>query len=116
VINLSSSWNEEDLSAATSRDFEFTQRLFGKLNHAALRPPDDNKIIILSDSDEEEVHEKKTTDTKDAAASAAVNPASIASANVVDAPMGAKDDNSDDQAPDQEVGDDNGSGGDTDEP
>jgi hypothetical protein len=34
VIDLSSSSNGEDLIAATSRDFEFAQRLFGELNRA----------------------------------------------------------------------------------
>jgi hypothetical protein len=32
VIDLSSSLDDEDLIAATSYDFEFAQRLFGKLN------------------------------------------------------------------------------------
>jgi hypothetical protein len=97
VIDLSSSSDEEDLIAATSRDFEFTQRLFGELNRAVLGPPDDGKIIIFSDSDEEEVCEEKTTSTEGATASAVVNPASNASVDVDDAPAGAKNDNSDDQ-------------------
>jgi hypothetical protein len=62
------------------------------------------------------VREEKTTSTKDVAASAIVNPTSTASADTDDAPVGAKNDNSDDQAPDQEAGGDNGSGGDTGEP
>jgi hypothetical protein len=94
VIDLSSSSDEEDLIATTSRDFEFVQRLFGELNRAVLGPPDDDKIIILSDSDEEEVHEEKTTGTKDAAASATVKPTSTTSTDVDDAPVGAKNDNS----------------------
>jgi hypothetical protein len=116
VIDLSSSSDEEDLIAATSRDFEFTQRLFGELNRAVLGPPGDDKVIILSDSDKEEVHEEKITGIEDAATSGAVNPASTASAGTDDAPMGAKNNNSDDQGPDQEAGSDNGSGDDTDEP
>jgi hypothetical protein len=90
VIDLSSSSDEEDLIAATSHDFEFTQRLFGELNCAVLGPPGDGKIIILIDSDEEEVCEEKTTDTEYAAASATVNPASTAFADVDDAPAGEK--------------------------
>jgi hypothetical protein len=53
VIDLSSSLDEEDIIAVTSRDFEFTQRLFGDLNRVVLGPPDDGKVIILDDSDEE---------------------------------------------------------------
>jgi hypothetical protein len=114
VIDLSSSSDEEDLIAATSRDFEFTQILLSKLNHAVLGPSGDGNIIILSDSDEEEVREEKTVDTKDVAPSAAVNPASTASVN--DAFAGAKNDDSDDQAPNQEAGGNNSTGGDADEP
>jgi hypothetical protein len=114
VINLSSSSDEEDLIAATSHDFEFTQRLFDELNRAVMGPPGDDKIIVLSDSDEEEVREEKTTDTEDVTASAAVNPASTADAD--DASAGAKNDNSDDQRPDQEAGSGNDSRGDAGEP
>jgi hypothetical protein len=114
VIDLSSSSDEKDLIVATSHDFEFTQRLFDEINHVVLGPPDDGKIIILSDFDEEEVREEKTTSTEDVVTSAAVNPASTAS--VDNTPAGAKIDNSDDQAPDQEAGGDNGSGGDAGEP
>jgi hypothetical protein len=53
VIYLSSSSDEEDLIAATSHDFEFTQRLFGELNRTVLGPPGDGKVIIIDDSDEE---------------------------------------------------------------
>jgi hypothetical protein len=115
VIDLSSSLDKEDLITATSHDFEFTQRLFGELNRTILRPPGDDKIIILGDTDEEEVREEKTTDIKDMTSSAVVNPASIALTSTDDAPVGAKNDNSDDQAPDQEAGSDNDNGGDTDE-
>jgi hypothetical protein len=116
VINLSSSSDEEDLITATSRDFEFAQRLFSKLNRAILGPLGDGKIIVLSDSDEEEVHEEKTTDTEDAFASAVVNPASTVSTDADDAPAGAKNDNSDDHSSDQEAGSNNGSGDDAGEP
>jgi hypothetical protein len=36
VIDLSLSSDEEDLITATSRDFEFVQRLFGELNRVVL--------------------------------------------------------------------------------
>jgi hypothetical protein len=55
------------------------------------------------------VNEKKTIDTEDVTAFAAVNPASTASVDTGDAPTGAKNDNSDDQAPDQDADGDNGS-------
>jgi hypothetical protein len=115
VIDLSLFSDEDDLIAATSCDFEFTQRLFGEHNRAVLGLPGDGKIIILSDSEKEEVHEEKTTDTEYATASAAVNSASTASADANDALVG-ENDNSDDQDPDQEVGSDDDSGDDVDEP
>jgi hypothetical protein len=115
VIDLSSSSDEEDLITITSCDFEFAQKLFGELNRAILGPPGDGKIIVLSDSDKE-VREEKTSDTKTMVASTAVNPASIASASIDDAPVGVKNDNSDDQGPDQEADGDNDSGDDADEP
>jgi hypothetical protein len=60
VVNLSSSFDEEDLIADVSWDEEFTRRLFGDLNHNFLGPPNDGKIIIINDSDEEEeVREEK---------------------------------------------------------
>jgi hypothetical protein len=114
VIDLSSSSDEEDLIAATSRDFEFTQRLFGELNHAVLGPPGEDMVIILDDSDEEkEAQEEKIAGTDPATTSVAVNPASTASA---DAPAGVKNDNSDDQGPNQEDGGGNGNGGGGSEP
>jgi hypothetical protein len=116
VNDLSSSSHEEDLIAATSRDFEFAQRFYGDLNRVVLGPPDDDKIIVLSDSNEEEVCEEKTTDTKNAAASAAVNPAATTSIDADDGPAGAKNDNSYDQDPNQEADGDSGSGGDAGEP
>jgi hypothetical protein len=59
VIDLSSSSDEEDLMAATPRDFEFVQRLFGELNNTVLWPLVYDKIIVLNGSDEEEVCEEK---------------------------------------------------------
>jgi hypothetical protein len=114
MVYLSSSYDEESLIADVSRDEEFTRRLFGDLNHDVLGPSDDGKIIIISDfiEEEEKAREEKTIDTKDAATSAAVNPASIASADSDDAPMGEKNDNSDDRTPDQEADGNSGSGDD----
>jgi hypothetical protein len=114
VVDFSPSSNEGDLIADVSRDEEFARRLFGDLKHDVLGPPNDGKIIILSDSDEEEeeVREEKTTDAKDATTSAAVNPASIASADADDAPTGVKNDYSDDRTIDQEADDSSGSGDD----
>jgi hypothetical protein len=114
VIDLSSSSDEEDLITATSCDFVFAQRLFGELNRAVLGSPDDGKIIVLNDFDEEEVCKEKTTSIEDVTASTVVNPTSTASAD--DAPVGAKNDNSDDQGPDQEAGGDNDIGDDVGEP
>jgi hypothetical protein len=51
VVDLSC--DEEDLFPDTSRDEEFTRKLFGDLNCDLLGPPSDGNIIILSDSDEE---------------------------------------------------------------
>jgi hypothetical protein len=118
VVDLSSSSDEEYLILDTSRDFEFTQRLYGELNRALPGPPGDGKIIILSDFDveKEDVHEEKSTDAEDVAAFAAVNPTSTTSSDDVDAPAGAKNDNSDDQGADQEAGTGDGGRDDTSEP
>jgi hypothetical protein len=100
VVDLSSSLDEEDVIPDTSRDFEFAQRLYGELNRALLGSSDDDNIIILSESnDEKEEVREKSTGTKDASASTAVNPTSTASTGDADAPMGAKNNNSDDQGP-----------------
>jgi hypothetical protein len=81
VIDLSSSSDEENFIADTSRDFEFAQRLYGELNHDLLGPPGNGKVIILNDSDEEkeEAREEEFVDAEDAAAFAAINPVSTAS-------------------------------------
>jgi hypothetical protein len=72
----------------TSRDEEFTRKLFGDLNRDILGPPGDDKIIILDDSDDDgEAQEEKTAGIK----------SSTAPASVDDAPAGAKIGNSDDQ-------------------
>jgi hypothetical protein len=62
------------------------------------------------------VHEKKYTGTEDTATSAVVNPASTASADDVDAPTGANNDNSDDQGPDQETSSEDSGRDNADEP
>jgi hypothetical protein len=47
----------------TSRDEEFTRKLFGDLNRDILGPPGDDKIIIIDDFDDDnEVQEEGTTD------------------------------------------------------
>jgi hypothetical protein len=47
----------------TSRDEEFTRKLFGDLNRDILGPPGDGKIIIIDDFDDDnEVQEEGTTD------------------------------------------------------
>jgi hypothetical protein len=88
VIDLSSSLNEENFIADTSRDFEFAQRLYGELNRDLVGPPDDSKVIILSDSGEEKekVHEEESIGVEDAVASAAVNPISTASTDDIGIP------------------------------
>jgi hypothetical protein len=52
VLVLSSSSDEVGLIPDTSRNEEFTRRLFGDLN--VLGPPGDIKVIILIHFDEEE--------------------------------------------------------------
>jgi hypothetical protein len=108
VVNLASSSDEEGLIPNISHDFDFAQRLFRELNRDLLAPPPppgDGKVIILSNSDgeEEDVREEKTTSTEDGVASAAVYPASTAFTDDVDAPVGAKGNNSDDQGPARRV-------------
>jgi hypothetical protein len=49
VVDLSSPSDKGKPIPVTSRDFEFTQRLFGELDHSLLGPFGDGKIIILND-------------------------------------------------------------------
>jgi hypothetical protein len=58
------------------------------------------------------VREEKATDVKVVPSFAARSSASTASANADDAPMGVKNNNSDDRTPDQEADDSNDSGDD----
>jgi hypothetical protein len=54
VVDLALSSGEEEFIADTSRDEEFTRKLFGDLNRDILGPPGDGKIIVISDSDDED--------------------------------------------------------------
>jgi hypothetical protein len=66
MVDLSSSSDEKGFIPDTSRDEEFTKRLFDDLNRDILGPPGDGKIIILSDSnkEEEEVREEDAADAE----------------------------------------------------
>jgi hypothetical protein len=76
----------------TSRDEEFTRKLFGDLNRDILGPPDDGKIIIIDDSDDDdEAQEEGTTGIK---------PMTVL-ASAADAPAGSRVANSDYQGSDQ---------------
>jgi hypothetical protein len=95
VLSLSS--DEKNFIIDTSREGEFTKKLFGDLNRDIIRPPGDGKVIILDDSDEEkEASNEKMAVTELAATSAVVNPALTAFTVTDDAPVGANNDNSDD--------------------
>jgi hypothetical protein len=97
MINISSSWAEENFIVDTSCDVELTKKLFGDLNRNILGPPGESKIILLDDSDEENgAQEEKTTDIESTTASASVNPASSAPTSADNAPAGVKINNSDD--------------------
>jgi hypothetical protein len=78
----------------TSRDEEFTRKLFSNLNRGILRPPGDGNIITIDDSDDDDEAQEE--------AMAGIEP-TAAPASVVDAPAGTKVDNSDDQGFDQEA-------------
>jgi hypothetical protein len=71
----------------TSRDEEFTRKLFGDLNRDILGPSGDGKIIIIDDSDDDEAQEEGTTD---------IDPMAVP-ASVTDAPAGTSVTNSDAQ-------------------
>jgi hypothetical protein len=104
IMDLSSSSDEEGLIPDALQDVEFARRFFGDLNRDILGPPDDGKVIILNDYDEEEVHEEVTADADGVPSSAARIPASTASTVDTDEALkGVQDDNSDNQAPDQEL-------------
>jgi hypothetical protein len=78
----------------TSRDEEFTRKLFGDLDHDILDPPGDGKIIIIDDSNDD--------DKAQVEGMASIDP-TIAPASATDAPSRARVANSDDQGSDQEA-------------
>jgi hypothetical protein len=78
----------------TSRDEEFTRKLFGDLNRDILGPPDDGKIIIIDDSDDSDEAQEEGT--------AGIDP-TVVPASAIDAPAGTSVTNSDDQGSEQEV-------------
>jgi hypothetical protein len=110
VIELSCSSNE-GLFADIARDAEFAKRLSGDLNSDLLGPPDDNKVIGLSNSNEEKEAREETTADAEAAPSAVMKSSTPASSIADDDEDLGKiqDDNSDDLAPERDVG--KGSGG-----
>jgi hypothetical protein len=72
----------------TSRDEEFTRKLFGDVSRDILEPPSDGKIIIIDDfDDDEEAQEEGTT---------GIDPMTVPT-SAVDAPAGTSVTNSDDQ-------------------
>jgi hypothetical protein len=78
----------------TSRDEEFTRKLFGDRNRDILRPPGDGKIIVIDDSDDDdEAQEVGTT---------GIDPTAVL-ASAADAPVGISVTNSDDQGSEQKV-------------
>jgi hypothetical protein len=77
----------------TSRDEEFTRKLFGDLNHDILRPPGDGKIIIIDDSNDDDEAQMEGTD--------GAEPMAVPT-SAADALAGTWVDNSDDQGSDQE--------------
>jgi hypothetical protein len=106
VVDLTSDEKDNTLPD-TSRDEEFTRRLFGNLNRGLLRPPsDDNDIILSNSNEEEEAREETASDTYVAPSSVVRFPAPIAStADTDEDPKGMQDDNSGVLAPDREIGD-----------
>jgi hypothetical protein len=97
MIDLSSSSDEGNFIAYTSRDVELVKKNFGELNRDILKPPGDSKIIVLDDSDEEnEAQEEKTVGIESTTAPASADLVSSAPTSADDAPAGAKIDNSDD--------------------
>jgi hypothetical protein len=96
-VDLALSSGEEESITDTSRDEEFTRKLFGDLNRDILRPPGDGKIIVISDfDDEDETHEDAAVNTEAAPPSATNSADSPTSASDVDeTPDGVSDDNAD---------------------
>jgi hypothetical protein len=91
----------------TSRDEEFTRKLFGDLNRDIVGTPGDGKIIIIDDSDDNnKAQEEETAD---------IEP-TVVPASAADAPVGERVDHSDDQGSDQEADGGNNSGHSASEP
>jgi hypothetical protein len=95
VVDPSS--DKENHFLDTSRDEEFTRRLFGDLIRGLIGPPDDGNVIIINNSDEEEhAHEEESTDTDAVPPSTVKSPTPTASvANANDAFEGVPDDSND---------------------
>jgi hypothetical protein len=85
----------------TSRDEEFTRKLFDDLNRDILGPPGDGKIISIDDSDDDDKAQEEGT--------AGIDPTTVP-ASAADAFAGVRVANSDDQGSEQEAdgGDDSG--------
>jgi hypothetical protein len=112
VVDFSSSLDEEDFIADTSRDVEFDKRLFGDLNCDIFGPPDDCKVITISGSDEEEeACEETVADANVAPSTAKKSLTPVAFAAIDDKDLGKiHDDNSDDLALKQDMGSGSSSG------
>jgi hypothetical protein len=78
----------------TSRDEEFTRKLFSDLNRDILRPPADGKIIIFDDSDDDDEAQEEGT--------AGVERTTVF-ASAADGPAWTRVDNSDNQGSNQEA-------------
>jgi hypothetical protein len=85
----------------TSRDEEFTRKLFADLNRDILGSPGDDKIIIIDDSDDDDDAQEEGT--------ANIDPTAVP-AFATDAPAGTRVANSDDQGSEQEADGGNDSG------
>jgi hypothetical protein len=106
VIDLALSSDEEDFIADYSRDAEFAKQLFGDLNCDILGLIGNSKVVILSDSDEEEeVHEETTADADVMPPTAEESSTLAASAVANNEDLGKmQDNNSNDLAPEWDMG------------
>jgi hypothetical protein len=106
VIDLALSSDEEDFIADYSRDAEFAKQLFGDLNCDILGLIGNSKVVILSDSDEEEeVHEETTADADVMPPTAEESSTLATSAVANNEDLGKmQDNNSNDLAPEWDMG------------